>query len=134
MIFSLIVYDKKQPPRRLLFVIILGRLFLPAQQDAVIIQPAAHIFGELIQQAVHRGVGAFFPADIQHNVAGIHHQRAVAQFQGGVHVVGNHQAGDVVFGHSFLGQLQHLICGGGVQGRSVLVQQQQFGGNQGGHQ
>ena len=50
---------------------------------------------------------------------GIHHQRAVAQFQGGVHVVGNHQAGDVVLGRDFLGQLQHLICGGGVSRAAV---------------
>ena len=51
-----------------------------------------------------------------------------------MHVVGDHQAGDLFLGHNALGQLQHLLRRGRVQGGSVLVQQQELGGNKGGHE
>ena len=81
---------------------------------------------EAVQQAVHGGVGALLAADVQHNMTVVHHQRAVAQGQRVVHVVGDHQAGQVVFGHDFFGQLQHLVRRAGVQRRRVLVKQQQL--------
>ena len=43
---------------------------------------------------------------------------------------GSYQAGDLLFSHDALGQLQHLFGGGGVQCGGVLVQQQQLGGDQ----
>ena len=48
--------------------------------------------------------------------------------------MGNHQAGNGVFRHDLPGEVQHLFRGGGVQGGGVLIQQQQLGGDQGGHQ
>ena len=51
-----------------------------------------------------------------------------------MHVVGDHQAGDLFFCHDALGQLQHLLRRGRVQGCGVLVQQQELGGNEGGHE
>ena len=48
--------------------------------------------------------------------------------QGLMHVVGDHQAGDLFLGHDALGQLQHLLRRGRVQGCGVLVQQQELGG------
>ena len=51
-----------------------------------------------------------------------------------MHVVGDHQAGDLLFSHDALGQLQYLFGGGGVEGCGVLVQQQELGGNEGGHE
>ena len=106
----------------------------PCEQDAVVVQLVAHILGKTFQQFRHRHVRALFPAHVQHNAAVVHHQGAVAQGQGVVHIVGDHQAGDVVLRHDLLCQVQHLFGGGGVQSRGVFIQQQQFGGNEGCHQ
>ena len=94
----------------------------------------ADVLCEAVQQAVHGGVGALLAADVQHNMTVIHHQRAVAQGQRVVHVVGDHQAGQVVFGHDFFCQLQHLVRRAGVQRRRVLVKQQQLRRDEGRHQ
>ncbi len=48
--------------------------------------------------------------------------------------MGDHQAGDLLFGHDALGQLQHLFGGGGVQRGGVLVQQEELRGDEGRHQ
>ena len=48
--------------------------------------------------------------------------------------MGDHQTGDVVLRHNLFGQFQHLFRSGRVQGGSVLIQQQQFGRHQSGHQ
>ena len=37
-----------------------------------------------------------------------------------MHVVGDHQAGDLLFSHDALGQLQYLFGGGGVQCLSLI--------------
>ena len=94
----------------------------------------ADVLGKAVQQTVHGGVGALLAADVQHNMTVVHHQRAVAQGQRVVHVVGDHQAGQVVFGHDLFRQFQHLVRRGGIQGGGVLVQQQQFRRDQRGHQ
>ena len=94
----------------------------------------ADILGKAVEQAVHRCVGALLAADVQHDTAVVHHQRAVAKGECIVHVVGDHQTGQVVFGHDLLCQLQHLIRCGGVEGGGMLVQQQQLGGDEGRHQ
>ena len=94
----------------------------------------ADVLGKAVQQTVHGGVGALLAADVQHDVAMVHHQCTVAQSQRVVHIVGDHQAGQVVFGHDLFRQFQHLVRRGGVQGGGVLVQQQQFRRDQRGHQ
>ena len=53
---------------------------------------------------------------------------------GVLHVVGDHEGGEVVLLHDLVGQSQHLVSGLGVQSGSVLIQQQQLGLLQGGHQ
>ena len=73
-------------------------------------------------------------ADIHHNPAVIHHNQAVAVGNGIAHIVGDHQSGQVILCHNFLGHIQHLGCGLGVKGRGMLVQQQQFGLLEGSHQ
>ena len=79
-------------------------------------------------------MGALLVGYVQHDAAMVHHQRAVAQGKGIVHVVGDHQAGDVVLRHDLFGQIQHLFRRGGVQSGGVFVQQQQLGGDQRRHQ
>ena len=39
----------------------------------------ADILGKAVEQAVHRCVGALLAADVQHDTAVVHHQRAVAK-------------------------------------------------------
>ena len=48
--------------------------------------------------------------------------------------MGNHQAGDVVFLHDVLRQLQHLFRRSGIQRRRMLIQQQHLRHVIGGHQ
>ena len=56
----------------------------------------------------------------------VHHDQAVAVLDGVLHVVGDHQGGQVVFLDDFFGEGQHLGGRLGVQGRGVLVQQQEL--------
>ena len=51
-----------------------------------------------------------------------------------MHVVGDHEAGDLFLRHDALGQLQHFLGGGRVQGGGVLVQQEELGGDERCHQ
>ena len=53
---------------------------------------------------------------------------------GVLHIVGHHHGGQAVFGHDAVRELQHLGGGLGVEGGGVLVQQQELGLLQGGHQ
>ena len=99
-------------------------LFHLAQQDAVVVQRLAGVLAELLQQVIHRHPAALFALHIEHDAARIHHQGAVAQFQRLMHVVSDHQAGDLLFGHDVPGQLQHLFRRGGVQSGGLLVQYQ----------
>ena len=79
-------------------------------------------------------VGALLAGDVEHDFARVHHQRAVAKIQRLVHVVRDHQAGDVPLGHHAAGEIQHLVRRGGVEGGGVLVEQQQLGRDHRGHQ
>ncbi len=42
-------------------------------------------------------MAAFFAGGVHDDAAAVHHDGAVAQIQGGLHVVGDHQAGQAVF-------------------------------------
>ena len=42
-------------------------------------------------------MAAFLAGGVHDDAAAVHHDGAVAQIQGGLHVVGDHQAGQVVF-------------------------------------
>ena len=64
----------------------------------------------------------------------VHHDQTVAQTDGVVHVVRDHERGQVVLVDDFLGQVEHLRGRLGVEGRSVLVEQQQARPGERGHQ
>ena len=66
-------------------------------------------------------------------MAPVHHQRAVAKLQGLVHIVGDHEGGDMVFRDGLTGDFQHLFCRGGVQSGGMLVQQKELRRLEGGH-
>ena len=72
--------------------------------------------------------------DVQDDPAGAHHQQAVAVADGVLHIMGDHQGGKVVLCHDLVGEGEHLGGGLGVESRGVLVQQQELGPLQGGHQ
>lgn len=106
-------------------------LFLRAEQNPVVV----HAVGvEGFQQLVGGDGAAALSGELQDDPAILHHNGPVTQLEGGLDIVGNHQAGDGVFRHDLFSQLQHLFRRGRVQGGSVLIQQQQLGGNQGSHQ
>ena len=64
----------------------------------------------------------------------MHHDEPVAMGNGVLHVVGDHHGGQILIPDDAVGGVQHLLCGLGVQCRRVLVQQQQLGLAQGGHE
>lgn len=66
-------------------------------------------------------------------MAPVHHQRAVAKLQGLVHIVGDHESGDMVFRDGLTGDFQHLFCRGGVQSGGMLIQQKELRRLEGGH-
>ena len=128
---------KNQPPcGRLIFLCrgsvfrILGR----GQQDAVVIKRGARLGGEGIEQALHGHARALRAGDIEHDAAGIHHERARAEFERLVHIVRDHEAGDAALGHDAAREREHLVGRDGVERGRVLVEQQQLGRDHGGHE
>ena len=87
-----------------------------------------------LQQVADLQVLLFLAAHIVDDVTLVHHDQAVAVLDGILHVVGDHQGGQVVFLDDLLGQRQHLGRGLGVKGGGVLVQQQELGLFEGRHQ
>ena len=65
---------------------------------------------------------AFAAGDVEHDVPVGHHQRAVAELERLVHVVRDHQAGDVALRHDAAGEVQHLFRRCGVERRGVLIE------------
>ena len=64
----------------------------------------------------------------------VHHDQTVAQTDSVIHVVRNHERGQMVFVDNLLGQVEHLRGRLGVEGRRVLVEQQQARLGERGHQ
>ena len=64
----------------------------------------------------------------------VHHDEAVAQADGIVHIVRDHQRGEIVLGDDLFGEIEDLGCSFGVKRCGVLVKQQQLGLCEGGHQ
>ena len=76
----------------------------------------------------------FLPCHVVDDVTLVHHDQAVAVFDGILHVVGDHHGGQVVFLHDACREGKHLQRRFGVQCGSVLVQQQELGFVHGSHQ
>ena len=64
----------------------------------------------------------------------MHHDEAVAVGDGVLHVVGDHHGHQVVLLDDLPGELEHLCGGAGIQRGGVLVQQQELGLLERGHQ
>ena len=80
--------------------------------------------GEGVQQVINRQALFFLAADIENDLAGIHHNEAVAVGDGVLHIVGDHQGGETALLDEAIGKRQYLGGGFGVKGGGVLVQQQ----------
>ena len=61
---------------------------------------------------------AFTARDVEHDVPVRHHQCAVAELKCLMHVVRDHQAGDVTFRHDAAGEVEHFSA---VAGSSAAV-------------
>ncbi len=79
-------------------------------------------------------MGAFFTTDVQDDVSVCHQECPIAQLQCLLHIVCDHQAGDVFSGGDFPGQLEDFPGCARIQGGRVLIQQQKFWGNHSGHE
>ena len=64
---------------------------------------------------------AFTARDVEHDMSVGHHQRAVAKLERLVHIVRDHQSGDMAFRHDAAGEVEHLFRRCGVERRGVLV-------------
>ena len=98
-----------------------------AQQHAVVGEFAAADLFELLQQIGNGERFLLFAGNVVDNVALVHHDEAVTQADGIVHVVRDHQRGEVVLGDDLFGEIEDLGCGFGIKCCGVLVKQQQLG-------
>ena len=64
----------------------------------------------------------------------MHHDEPIAVGNGVLHVVGDHHSGQLLISDDAVGGVQHLLRCFGIQRRCMLVQQQQLGLAQGGHE
>ena len=107
---------------------------LLAQQSAVAVELTAAGAGKGFHQIGHGQLFLVFAADIQDDIARVHHDQPVAIGNRIAHVVRDHHSHQAVFAHNLIRQLQHLGRRVRIQRRRVLVQQQQLWLFQRGHQ
>ena len=86
------------------------------------------------QEILNGHVLFLFRVQVQDDLAFVHHDGAVAQGQGVLHVMGDHEGGEVVFLDQVAGKAQHLFRSLGVQGGGVLVQEEELRLLEGGHE
>ena len=103
------------------------------EEHAVVVEGATDAGLEALEQIVHGEAAALFPGDIENDIPAVHHEGAVAEVQGGLHVMGDHEAGQVVLFHDLAGEVQDLFGGAGVQGGGMLVQEEELRVGHGGH-
>ena len=104
------------------------------QQQLVVGLVRAAGFAEQREELLHGQLLLLLPRDIRHNPAVVEHDQAVAVGDGIAHVMGNHEGGQLIPLHDLLRGVQNLGRRFGVQGGGVLVQQQEPGLLQRGHQ
>ena len=104
------------------------------QKHSVIGQLAARRFFELGQEILDGHVLFLFGVEVQDDLAFVHHDGPVAQGQGVLHVMGDHEGGEVVFLDQVAGEAQDLFSGLGVQGGGVLIQEEELRLLEGGHE
>ncbi len=109
-------------------------LSVPAQQRLVALERIARALGEAVDQLALGETLFLLAPHVQDDPALVHHDQTVAVADRVAHVVGDHQRGQMLLGHDAVRQLQHLRGGGGVERGGVLVEQQQLGPAQRGHQ
>ena len=95
---------------------------------------AAADLAEQLQQLGNGQLLFLLTGHIDDDLAVVHHDETVAVGNGVLHVVGNHQRGQLILLHDALGSFQHLSSGFGVKGGGVLVQEQQLGLHKACHQ
>ena len=77
---------------------------------------------ELGEQIRHGGLGLLLRVQLEKDATLVHHDEPVAQPQGLVHVVRDHERGQVTLVHDPLGDLRDVLRTLGIQGGRVLVQ------------
>ena len=63
---------------------------------------------------------------IQYDTTSVHHKGPVAKLQCRLHIVSDHQAGQVFLFHGILSDRQYLVCGRRIQCCSMLIEQQEL--------
>ena len=100
-----------------------GYIFsMSGEQDTVIIQCFTGTCLEAFQQVIDGQTIPFFSLNIQDNMSAVHHQGAVAQIQSILHVMGNHQRGNLMLGNHIPGDFQHLFRCCRVKGCGMFIQ------------
>ena len=72
--------------------------------------------------------------EVMEDLATVHHDDPVAEMDGLVHGVGDHQGGELVAGDDVVGEPDDLVGALGVEGGGMLVEEEQFGLEPGGHE
>ena len=79
-------------------------LFHLTQEDAVVVEGLACVLAELLQQVVHRHPAPGLALDVENDASCVHHEGAVAQLQRLMHIVRDHQCGQVIFLNDLIGK------------------------------
>ena len=75
---------------------------------------SAH-FAEFFHKVFYGKVFLFLAGNITNNFAFVHHNKAVAVFNGVAHIMGDHKCGKFVFGNNFFGDFKNFCGGFGVK-------------------
>jgi hypothetical protein len=85
---------------------------------ADIIEAAQEVFGS--------DPGAFWALEVVEDLASVHHDDAVAEVDGLLHGVSDHQGREAVALDDFVGQPDDLVGAFGVESGCMFIEQQQF--------
>ncbi len=91
---------------------------------AVELLAAANIF-ESSEEVLRAQTGSLAAFEIVQDAALVHHDDAIAEIDGLLHGVGNHQGGELISRNNVVRQANDLVRGLGVECCGVLIKQQQ---------
>ena len=101
----------------------MGFLLVLGKDRFIVGKGAAACLLEKCKQLCNGELLFLLARDIDRNVTVVHHDQAIAVYDSIVHIVRDHQRGEMIFADQLIGDLQHLCRRFGVECRGMLVKQ-----------